>query len=146
MRRFVTCVTALTIAWLGTLALAQSKIATVEDYSKIMKSNAQTNGAMNKAIASGAYADARMNLATLRGNFTTLHAFWTERKRDDAVGILKDALSKMDTLDKQLSATTVDQTAAQATAKEIQGACGGCHKAYREGDAQAGFRFRPGVF
>jgi hypothetical protein len=146
MRRFVTCATALMIAWLGTLAFAQSKIATVEDYSKIMKSNAQTNGAMNKAIASGAYADARMQLATLRGNFTTLHAFWTERKRDDAVGILKEALSRMDTLETQLSAATVDQMAAQATAKQIQGACGGRHKAYREGDQQTGFKFREGVF
>ena len=44
-----------------------------------------------------------------------------------------------------LSATPVDQMAAQAAAKEVQGACGGCHKQYREGDNQTGFKFKAGV-
>ena len=42
--------------------------------------------------------------------------------------------------------STVDQMAAQAAAKEFGGStCGACHKAYREGDAQAGFKFKAGV-
>ena len=82
MRRFVTCATALTIAWLGTFAFAQTKVTTLEEYAKLMKSNAQTNGAMNKAIGSGAFADARTQLTTLRQNFMTLQTFWTERKND----------------------------------------------------------------
>jgi len=40
----------------------------------------------------------------------------------------------------------VDQMAAQAAAKEFGGStCGACHKAYREGDAQSGFKFKAGV-
>jgi mono/diheme cytochrome c family protein len=35
--------------------------------------------------------------------------------------------------------------AAQAAAKEFGGTCAACHKLYREGDAQTGFRFRAGV-
>jgi cytochrome c2 len=35
--------------------------------------------------------------------------------------------------------------AAQAAAKEVQGACGACHKQYREGDNQTGFKFKAGV-
>ena len=110
-----------------------------------MKSNAQSFGATNKAIASGAFADAKTQLATVRGNFMALQGFWTEKKQDAAVGIVKDGLTKIDALDKMLSATPVDQMAAQAAAKEVQGACGACHKQYREGDNQTGFKFKAGV-
>jgi cytochrome c556 len=146
MRRFTTCATALFIVWLGTLAIAQNKITTVEQYAALMKSNAQANGAMNKAIGSGAFQDARTQLTTLRQNFMNLQAFWTERKQDAAIGIVKDGLTRIDALDKLLGAPAPDQMAAQAAAKELQGACGACHKMYREGDNQTGFRFRPGVF
>ena len=146
MRRFTMCATALMMVWLGTLAIAQNKITTVEQYAALMKSNAQANGAMNKAIGSGAFQDARTQLTTLRQNFTTLHAFWTERKQDAAIGIVNDGLAKIETLDKLLGAPAPDQMAAQAAAKELQGACGACHKQFREGDNQTGFRFRPGVF
>jgi len=145
MRRFIMCATAL-MAVLGAVVIAQSKITTTEEYAKVMKSNAQANGASNKAIGSGAYADARTQLATLRQNFTMLQGFWTEKKRDDAIGILKDGVTRIDALDKMLSAATVDQAAAQAAAKELAGnTCAACHKLYREGDNQTGFRFRPGV-
>jgi hypothetical protein len=147
MRRFVVCVTALMVVWLGAVAIAQSKITTTEEYAKLMKSNAMANGALNKAVGSGAFADARMQVTTLRGNFKTLQGFWMERKKDDAVGILKDGLTRLAALDKMLSAGTVDQVAAQAAAKEFGGnTCGACHKLYREGDNQTGFRFKPGVF
>jgi cytochrome c556 len=117
-----------------------------EDHPKIMKANAQAAGAMNKAVGSGAFADARTQVATLRQNFTSLQAFWMDKKKDDAVAILKDGLTRLDALDKVLAAPTVDQMAAQAAAKEFGGnTCGACHKLYREGDAQAGFRFKPGV-
>ena len=144
MRYYQLCVAALTVAWLSGVGQAQTALS-MEEYAKLMKSNAQSFGAANKAIGSGAYADAKAGLATVRQNFVTLEGFWTG-KRDDAVGILKDAVSKIDALDKMLSAPTVDQVAAQAAAKELQGSsCGACHKLYREGDNQTGFRFRPGI-
>jgi cytochrome c556 len=143
----VTMLTTVALALAGAVAIGQGKITTTEEYTKLMKSNAQANGALNKALGSAAYADARMQLTTLRQNFTTLQGFWAERKKDDAVGFLKDGLTRLDALDKMLAAATVDQMAAQAAAKELGGAtCGACHKTYREGDAQTGFRFKPGVF
>ena len=145
MRRFVLCAAAMMMVWLGVAGVAQTKIATVEEYAAVMKSNAQSFPATNKAIASGAYADAKTQLATVRGNFMALQAFWTEKKQDGAVGIVKDGLTKIDALDKLLSAGTVDQMAAQAAAKEVQGSCGACHKQYREGDNQTGFKFKAGV-
>ena len=130
----------------GGVVLGAQATLSSEDHPKIMKANAQAAGAMNKAVGSGAFADARMQVATLRQNFTSLQAFWMDKKKDDAVAILKDGLARLETLDKTLAAPTVDQMAAQAAAKEFAGnTCGACHKLYREGDAQSGFRFKPGV-
>lgn len=146
MRRFVLCTAVLLVAWLGAVGVAQTKIVTAEEYAKVMKSNAQANGASNKAIGSAAYADARTQLATLRQNFMALQGFWADKKKDDAVGILKDGVTRIDALDKMLSAATVDQMAAQAAAKEFGGnTCAACHKLYREGDNQTGFKFKAGV-
>jgi mono/diheme cytochrome c family protein len=87
-----------------------------------------------------------MNVATLRQNYMALQGFWVDKKKDDAVAIVKDGLTRLDALDKTLGAATVDQMAAQAAAKEFAGAtCGACHKAHREGDAQSGFKFKDGV-
>jgi cytochrome c556 len=144
MRRFLLCVSALGVA-LGAGVLAQ-KVTTVEEYAQLMKANAQAIGGANKAIGSAAYADARMHVATLRKNYMALQGFWVDKKRDDAVAIVKDGLTRLDALDKTLSAPTVDPMAAQAAAKEFGGAtCGACHKLYREGDQQSGFKFKAGV-
>lgn len=145
MRRFLLCASA-SIAVFGAVVIAQGPLTGGEDYAKLMKANAQAAGAMNKAIGSGAYADARMHVASLRTNYMALQGFWTEKKKDDAVGIVKDGLTRLDALDKLLGAATVDQMAAQAAGKEFGGAtCGACHKLYREGDAQSGFKFKAGV-
>jgi hypothetical protein len=145
MRRFLLCAAAL-VAVIGAGVMAQGKVTTVEEYAKLMKSNAQANGAMNKAIGAASYADARMQVATLRTNYMALQGFWADKKADDAMKIVKDGLTRLDVLDKMLGGATVDQMAAQGAAKEFGGAtCGACHKAYREGDAQSGFKFKAGV-
>jgi cytochrome c556 len=145
MRTFSTCSTVAIIVLLGAALLAQApaKIATLADHAALMKSNAQANGTLNKSLGSGAFADARMAVATLRANYTTLRTFWTEKKRDEALKIVNDGLARLDALDKLLAAPTPDQMAAQAAAKEFGGnTCGACHKQFRDGDAQTGFRFR----
>jgi hypothetical protein len=128
------------------LAQAPSKIATLADHAVLMKSNAQANGALNKSLGSGGLADAKAAAATLRTNFTTLRTFWTEKKNAEALKIVTDGLSRLEAIDKAVAATAPDQTAAQAAAKEFGGAtCAACHKMMREGDPQAGFRFREGM-
>jgi hypothetical protein len=145
MQRFLRWIPALLVV-LGVVVSAQGKVTTVEEYAKLMKANAQAVGGMNKAIGSGAFADARMHVATLRQNYMALQGFWVDKKKDDAAAIVKDGLTRLDGLDKTLSAPTVDQMAAQAAGKEFGGAtCGACHKLYREGDAQSGFKFKAGV-
>jgi cytochrome c556 len=146
MQRFLVLVPALMIGVLGLVVGAQGTVTTPEEHAKVMKSNAGAVGPMNKAIGSGAFADARSQIGTLRQNFTALMAFYQSKKKDDAVGILKNGLTRLDALDKILAAPAPDQMAAQAAAKEFAGnTCGACHKLYREGDAQSGFRFKEGV-
>ena len=144
MRRFLGWVPSLMVV-LGVVIGAQATM-TVEDYTKVMKANAQAAGAMNKAIGSGAFADAKAQVAVLQKNYTILQAYWAYLKKDDAVAIVKDGLTRLDAIDKILGAATVDQMAAQAAAKEFGGnTCGACHKLYREGDATTGFKFKAGV-
>jgi cytochrome c556 len=148
MRRFTICTTIALVALVGSMVMAQgapTKIASLSDYAGVMKSNGAANGALNKALGSGAYADARMQVATIRQNLMTLQTFWTEKKNADAVGIVKSGLSSLDALDKMIAAPAPDQMAAQAAAKMFGGnTCGACHKMFREGDAQTGFKFKEG--
>jgi cytochrome c556 len=147
MRRFTTTLAA-SIVLLAAVVFAQApaKIATLQDHAALMKSNAQAVGALNKALGSGAFADARPQVAALRTNFTTLRTFWTEKMNQTALTIVNDGLMRLDAMDKLLSAAAPDQMAAQAAAKEFGGAtCAACHKQLREGDAQTGFKFREGM-
>ena len=142
MQRFLTWTAALVVGLVVSVA-AQANL-TPEDHGKLMKANAQAAGAANKAIGSGAFADAKTQVATLRTNYNSLMAFYSAKKKDDAVALLKGGLSALDTVDMALSAATPDAMAAQAAMKQFQGSCGGCHKQYREGDAQTGFHFKAG--
>ena len=155
MRRFTLCSTVAMVAFVGAIAMAQApaapaKIATMADHAALMKSNAQANGAIGKALASGAFADARTQLGTLRMNLTTLRTFWTEKKAAagsaEALKVVNDGIARAEALDKMLAAPAPDQMAAQAAAKEMGGnVCGACHKMMRDGDATAGFSFKAGM-
>ena len=147
MQRLFVLISSLMIVALGVMVGAQGKVATAEEYAALMKSTAGAAGPMNKAIGSMAYADARTQLAVLQKNFMALQGFWMDKKKDDAVAIVKDGLTQLAALDKMLAAPTVDQMAAQAAGKAFQGAtCGACHKLYRDGDGKGTpYTFKPGV-
>ena len=132
----------------GGAVLAQNKIATLEEYAKLMKSNAQANGALNKAVGSAAFADARTQIVTLRQNFMTLQAVLgrTEDARTRS-RFSRTGLTTLDALDKTARAQpTADQAAAAAAAKEFGGnTCGALPQGVPlRDDNQTGFRFRPG--
>jgi hypothetical protein len=132
----------------GAVALAQApaKIATFQDHAALMKSNAQANNALGKALGSGSFADARAQVGTLRTNFTTLRTFWTEKKNETALKIVNEGLTRLEGLDKILGASAPDQMAAQAAQKEFApNTCQACHKQFREGTAETGFKFRAGM-
>jgi hypothetical protein len=125
----------------GPPVVAPTTIATFMDHQLVMRSNAQQNQAINKGLASGSIADARMGVAQLRTNYNTLRTFYNSKMQANAVMIIANGLAGLDALDTLLQAATPDIMAAQAQAKMAGGACGACHMAYRTGDNQAGFRF-----
>jgi hypothetical protein len=145
MRRLtiMTTLTSLALAAAAGLAQAPAKIATFQDHAALMKANAQANGALNKALGSGSYADARTQVMALRQNYRTLDTFWSEKKNDAALKIVRDSANRLDALDKMLATAAPDQAAAQAAVKEFNGAsCVPCHKEMRDGDPKSGFKFR----
>jgi cytochrome c553 len=147
MRRITVAISVALVVFVASIAVGQDKKMSLEEYSAVMKSNAQANGALNKAIGSGAYADARTQVGVLRKNLASLRPFWAERKRDDAVAILQTGETRLASLDALLGQATVPQADAQAAAKEFAGAvCAACHKQNRDGDNQTGFKFKEGVF
>jgi cytochrome c556 len=143
MQRFLMWTAALTVVFAVGIT-AQANL-TLEEHAKIMKANGQAAQATNKALGSGAVADAKAGVATLRTNFTNLLAFYTAKKKDDAVALIKGALTGLDEVDKHLGMATPDVMAAQAALKMVQGSCGGCHKQYRDGDGKTTpYSFRAG--
>jgi len=117
----------------------------LEDYAALMESNRQALSAVEAAVDAAAYQDARADVAILRRNFQELWRFWSARERADAVGIVRDGMSRFALLVEFLSRGP--ETRAREVAEEFRGAvCATCHDVYREGDSESGFRFREGVF
>jgi cytochrome c556 len=136
---------AMLIAWSGAVAIAQNKVTTPEQLDKVMKSAGPAMRTINKSTASGAYADAKKELATLRAAVLDSQSFWIEHKKDDAVKMNKDALEKIDAFDKLISSDKPDAAAATTALKEVGGACSACHKQYRAQDADNNYILKPGT-
>jgi len=136
---------AMLVAWSGTLAIAQTqKVTTPEQLDKVMKTVGPAFRNSQKAIQSGAFADAKKELATARAGVLDSQSFWIEHKKDDAVNLNKTSLEKIDALDKLLSGATPDPAAAAAALKEVGGSCSACHKQYRAQDAENNYILKPG--
>ena len=139
---------ALVLAWscaVGVAVMAQTqKVTTPEQLDKVMKAVQQANQPVGKAIASGAYADARKGLATVKENVAASRTFWVEHKKDDAVKLNEESVGKIEALEKLLSAPTVDGAAAAAAMKEVGGSCRACHQKYRATDAENNYILKPG--
>jgi cytochrome c556 len=137
MRRIVINAALLIAVGFSAVGFAQAKIATAEDYQKVMKTAvAGFQGAFG-ALKTGSAPDAKTQLANARAAFMTLDAFWSRGKTPDAAMLMKDLLTNLDAADKALSAATPDTMAAMASLKMAQASCGTCHKTYREGDGKA---------
>jgi cytochrome c556 len=129
----------------ATVVLAQDdKITTPEALDKVMKKTQPMMRATQKAISSGAYADARTQVATLRQAILDSQQFWVEKKRDDAIKMNQETIDKIDVLDKALSAEKVETAAAMAALKEVGGTCRTCHTKYRAQDAENNYIIKPG--
>lgn len=97
-------------------------------YTTAMKTVNPAVRLVNPAIT--AKDNAAVNAAgkTLLEAFTTINAYWTAKKSDDAIALSATAKSAASTL-----STSTDADAQAAALKQLQGTCQACHAAHRGG-------------
>jgi len=116
------------------LGLALTLIAQSEaDYAGWMKDIGATKGKVTKGIAAKQNAEVAVDAAHLADVFKQVGAFWASRNTTDAVTLSKTAQTAADDL--AAAAKSGDETKMQASLKAINGTCGACHMAHREGTA-----------
>ena len=142
MRRFVVYAGVLCVA-LGSVVIAQQKVMTVHELDAVMK-KAGAFRQVDKAVQSNNAADAKTQLAIVKQAVLDSQSFWVAHKKDDALKMNKEALAKIDALEKVLSAGNLDVAAATAAFKETGGACRSCHQQYRAEDANNAYVLKPG--
>ena len=101
------------------------------DYSGWMKDVAATKGKITKGIAAKQNADVATDAAHLAGVFKQVGAFWAGRNASDAVTIAANAETAANDL--AAAAKAGDDAKMQSSLKAVNGSCGACHMAHREG-------------
>jgi cytochrome c556 len=107
---------------------------TEEKFVQNMQSADRNYAAVKALIAKSDYEAAKAQLTRAREQMAITITFWRDAKKDDAVGILRKALTGMDDLDIALGADKVDASAIAAASERIGAACQTCHTNYREQD------------
>ena len=103
------------------------------DYSGWMKDIAATRGKVTKEIAAKQNADVATDAAHLADLFKQVGAFWAGRKVGDAETIAKKGETAA--ADLAAAAKAGDDAKIQSSLQAINGTCGACHMAHREGSA-----------
>ena len=124
---------------------AQSKISTPAEFDKVMKAIGAANAPLQKAVQSGAFAEAKTALATIRQNFALAETFWVANKKDEPVKLTQEAAAKAEALDKALGASAPDAAAVTAAFKELGATCRNCHMTagWRVRDAEGNYQINP---
>jgi hypothetical protein len=104
----------------GIAGLAQDN----SQYQGWMRSIGPLVGSIRKAPDSAA---AKADAATLAGVFVRVESFWFGRQADDAVELSETAV--------QAARGIASGSDSAANLQRIQGTCGACHMAHREGSA-----------
>ena len=144
MRRTLSTVTAIFVALAGTVAVAQ-KVTTPTELDATMKKISQAQGATAKAIQAGDFAAEKASVAIVKAALMDAENFWVMHKKDEAIAFSKDAVTKVTAVEAAVSAATPDQMAALAAQKTAGGACGDCHKTFREQDAEKQYQLKAGT-
>jgi len=127
----------------GTVGIAQA-VVSLEEFARAMKTIGTAVEGVHQAIGSKSYVEAKTPLALSRQILASTRPWWTNTGNPDAARMTKDAVAKLDALDKVLSASRVDAEAVATAVQNVARACDGCHAVYREGDERSGYRIKPG--
>src|SRR5215467_3713419 len=96
---------------------------TEEKFVQNMQAADRNYAAVKALIAKSDYQSAKAQLTRAREQMANTITFWRDAKKDDAVGMLRKALTGMDDLDVALGAETVDRGAVAAASDRIGAAC-----------------------
>ena len=129
------------IVGMGTVGVAQL-VVSPEEFDRAMKTIGTAVEGVNQAIGSKSYVDAKTPLALSRQILASTKPLWATDQKPDAARMTKEAVAKLDALDKVLSANAVDRAAVAAAFQDVTRACDACHATYREGDQQTGYRIK----
>jgi hypothetical protein len=136
---------AMIIALCGAVAVAQTKVATAEEFNKAMKPAQPALRAVYAAFASKAYADARKEIARVRTAVADTQTFWVLHKKAEAVKLNKEVLAKIEAFEMLIAKDPVDVALASKALGEIDPSCRACHKQYRAQDAAGNYMIKPGT-
>ena len=119
---------------------------TQEKFEENMQAAGRNYAAVTSLIGNSDYESAKAQLTRAREQLAITITFWRDRQRDDAVGMLRSALTGMDGLDAVLGASPVDAGAVRAASQKVDAACAACHSVYRDQDpATKAYRLKPGT-
>jgi cytochrome c556 len=118
---------------------------TQEKFVENMQSAGRNYAAVTNLIGAGDYESAKAQLTRAREQLAITITFWRDRQKDDAIRMLRAALSGLDNLDATLSVQRIDAAAVKAAAGRIDAACAACHAVYRDQDPTTkAYRLKPG--
>jgi len=135
----------------GVVAVAGAALAQKNPYRNYNEEkfvqNMQTAGrnyaAVNDLIGRKDYESAKAQLTRAREQLAITVQFWRDKKKDDAVKLLRDTLDRSDDLDNALSEETVNPAAITAASERLGASCQACHAQYRVQDpATKAYRVR----
>jgi hypothetical protein len=148
-RAFVACVLIVGAVVMSAQAQEQPKpqkypVFTADHLDEAMKTVGLAFTLTRSAIDKNSAENAKDYLIRARDQLATTITYWRDRENDDAIGVLRETLKKMDALDAALSADTVDVKAASTLAGSVNQSCEACHAKYRVQDpATKAYRVKP---
>jgi cytochrome c556 len=136
------------VAASGTAAIAQKnpyRRYTEEKFIENMQTAGRNYAAVTDLLAKSEYDPAKAQLTRAREQLAITMTFWRDKKKDDAVKLLRDALLRMDDLDAALSTETIQPSEIHAASQRVSVACEACHALYRDQNPTTkSYRIKPG--
>jgi cytochrome c556 len=116
-----------------------------EKFVQNMQAAGRNYAAVRDLLAKKDYESAKAQLTRAREQLAITVQFWRDKKKEDALKLLRDSLDRSDDLDNALSEETVNPAAVTAASQRLGASCQACHAQYRVQDpATKAYRIKPG--
>jgi cytochrome c556 len=105
-----------------------------EKFVQNMQTAGRNYAAVNELIGRKDYESAKAQLTRAREQLAITVQFWRDKKKDDALKLLRDSLERSDDLDNALSEETVNPATVTGASQRLGASCQACHSQYRVQD------------